>query len=193
MRSTFRTLVLFSFCLLLVVSANAAVTIKNVVLSDGNTAIVDNSLASDDKAFSDRNYTFGEVPEKYLGLPFIMMPINSSKAPIKPGLEVSFEIDKEAHVYLLWAAKEPPKEWLTDEYINTGEVIFMGADMQQWATLQERQIWRSEEPFKPGKVTTYDVTQDAAIYIILVEEAVSSMEVSPGGKLTTSWGMLKMS
>ena len=192
MRLTCKTLLFFSFCLLVVASANAVVTIKNVVLSDGNTAIVDSSLASGDKVYSDRDYTFGEVPEKYLGLPFIMMPMNSSKNPIKPGLEVSFEIDKEAYVYLLWATKEPPREWLTDEYINTDEVIFMGEDMQQWATLQERQIWRSEEPFKPGKVTTYDVMQDAAIYIILVEEAVSGMEVLPGGKLTTIWGMLKL-
>ncbi|MFC1713784.1 hypothetical protein ACFL6S_08955 [Candidatus Poribacteria bacterium] len=181
----------FFLCSLLAINVSAAVSITNVVVSDGNPAMVDDGLQVGDKAYSDRNYTFGEIPEKYLGLPFIMTPMSSSKDPIEPGLEISFDIDREAYIYLVWATKEAPREWLTDAYVNTEDQIFMGQGMQAWPELHDREVWRSEESFKPGKVTTYEVTQDAAIYIIFVEEAKSGMAVSPSRKLTISWGALK--
>lgn len=189
LKKQFPILLIFISLPFFVVTANAVI-ISNVVVSDGNKAIVDESLQVGDKAFSDRDYTFGEIPEKCLGLPFIRTPMNSSKTPIEPDLEISFEVDKEAYVYLVWAEKEPLAKWLMDDYEDTGDIIMMGKDMQQWPDLQKRHVWRSEKIFKPGKVTTYEVTQDAAIYIILVEQTVYA--VFSNGKLATSWGRLKV-
>ena len=117
--------------------------------------------------------------------------MNSSKVPIKPGLEISFEVDRDATVYLVWATGEPIQKWLTKDYVKTEDVILMGDDMKAWPQLQKRQVWMSEKPFKPGKVTTYEVTTDAAIYIIVVEGFKSGMAVSHDGKLAVAWGMLK--
>ena len=169
------------------------VVVSNVVVSDGNRAEVDTELKEGDIAFSDRGFTFKEIPAKYEDLPFIKTPMNSSKPPIAPGLEISFEIDKPAYVYLLWAESMPLPEWLVKDYEDTGDKILMSEDLAVWGLgLSTRPVWKSKKPFEAGEVITYDVTRDATMYIILVEEATASQfAIRSDGKLSKSWGVIK--
>ena len=184
-----RVLCVICLLILLVGNAYAEVEISNVVVSDGNKAEVDTELKEGDIAFTDRGFTFKEIPAKYEGLPFIKTPMNSSKPPIVPGLEISFEIDKPAYVYLVWAESMPPPEWLVKDYEDTGDTILMCKELAIYG-LGTRPVWKSKKPFEAGKVITYDVTLNATMYVILVEEATSSA-IRSDGKLPTGWGAIK--
>ncbi len=156
------------------------VKITDVKVSDGSKIEVVENLEVNALLFTDRNYTITEIPDKYLGLPWIRTSNNSKKAP---NVEISFKIDREAYIYLVWDPGTPQRDWLKKDYTLTTDIIN--------TTDALKKVYKSKPPFPLDEVKTYEAVGDAGFYVIIVEGTGKGKAVKPSGKLAQTWGAIK--
>jgi len=100
-------------------------------------------------------------------------------------LEITFEIDKPAYVYIFWIHTIQPRPWLEKGF----EKVMEKAVDVTWSPGFECDVWKSKEPFEK-KVTLGYTGDGTGMYIGVILEA-ASLAVEPAGKLSTTWGHLK--
>ena len=96
------------------------VKITDVKASDGSKVEVVDSLKVGDLLLTDRNYTITEIPDKYLSLPWIRTANNSKKVE---NVVISFKIDREAYIYIVWDPGAPERDWLKKDYTLTTDIL----------------------------------------------------------------------
>ena len=147
--------------------------------SDGLEVEVVEGLEVGALLFTDRAYTITEIPEQYQGLPWIRTSNNSKKSA---NVEISFNIDREAYIYLAWDPGTPGQPWLAD-YTLTGDTINTSDALKG--------VYKSNNPFPPGEVKTYEAVADAGFYTIIVEGIKQPGKIERWGKLARTWGRIK--
>ena len=157
---------------------------SNIKSSDGlEWEYVEEGLAVGDKVYVDRDYIYTEIPQEFIGMPY-MKTSNDSK--LVEDLEVTFEIDRPAYVYTFWCPLiQPPRPWLEEGF----QMVMEKAVVVTWASGPECDVWKSKEPFK-GEVTLGHSGDSLGLYIGVVLEA-ASVAVQPQGRLSTTWAHLK--
>jgi len=157
------------------------IKVTDLKVSSGLSYEVAENLQVGDKEYTDRDYTFTSVPDFLLGLTWIRTANNDKKAAT---LEVSFKIDKEAYVYILWVARDPAQQdWLQKDYTKIeGEV---------GSTDEPLAVYKSNKPFSAGEIKTYQSNTGAGHYVIVLEATPPLASVKAWGKLTTMWGKIK--
>lgn len=179
----------FCFSMLLAIEASAdrpkvIVKASNIKSSDGRKwEYVEEGIALGDKVYTDRDYVYKIVPKEFIGMPY-MRTSNDSKTEGKD-LEITFEIDKPAYVYIFWIWTAEPRAWLED---NFEKVMEKAVDVS-WTPGYECDVWKSKEPFK-NKVTLGYVGDSVGLYIGVVLE-LATTAVQSEGKLSATWGHLK--
>ena len=156
------------------------VKITDLTASDGSKVEVVDSLKVGDLLLTDRNYTITEIPDKYLSLPWIRTANNSKKVE---KVVISFNIDREANIYIVWDPGAPERDWLINDYTLTTDIIN--------TTDAPKKIYKSNQPFPPGEVKTYEAMADAGFYVIIVEGTGKGMAILSSGKLAQTWGSIK--
>jgi len=154
------------------------VEVTDVNTSDGLKIEVVEELKVNDILFTDRNYTITEIPEKYLSLPWIRTSNNSKNSP---NVEISFKIDREANIYLVWDPGTPESDWVKAGYTLTGDTINTSDALKK--------VYKSNNPFPPGEVKTYEANAPAGFYTIIVE--ATGKAIKRLGRLTQTWANLK--
>ena len=157
------------------------VEITDLKASDGSKVEVVDSLKVGDLLLTDRNYTITAIPDKYLSLPWIRTANNSKKVE---KVVISFNIDREANIYIVWDPGAPERDWLISGYTLTTDIIN--------TTDAPKKIYKSNQPFPPGEVKTYEAMADAGFYVIIVEGTGKGMDIECSGKLAQTWGCIKV-
>ena len=179
------------FCLLtLLVNETSAerpdviVKADNIESSDGlEWEFIEEGLAVGDLVYVDRDYIYTDIPEEFIGMPY-MRTSNDSKSV--QDLEVTFEIDRPAYVYTFWCPDiQPPRDWLVEGF----EMVMEKAVVVTWPTGPECDVWKSREPFE-DIVTLGHSGDGLGLYIGVALEAASTA-VQPKDKLYTTWAKLK--
>jgi len=179
------------FCLLTLLAnetpadrPDTVVKAENIKSSDGlEWEFVEGGLAVGDPVYVDRDYTYTDIPEEFIGMPY-MMTSNDSK--LVEDLEITFEIDRPAYVYTFWCPNiQPPRPWLEENF----ELVMEKAVVVTWSTGPECDVWKSREPFE-GIVTLGPSGDSLGMYIGVVLEA-ATIAVHSEGKLYTTWAQVK--
>ena len=187
----FLTQLVVSSCFLILLEIEASadrpdviVRATNIESSDGlEWEFVEAGLAVGDKVYVDRDYIYTDIPEEFIGMPYMRIP-NDSKSV--QDLVVTFEIDRPAYVYTFWCPDiQPPRPWLEEGF----EMIMEKAVVVTWATGPECDVWKSREPFE-DVVTLGHSGDGLGMYIGVVLEA-ASVAVQPQDRLSTTWACLK--
>ena len=78
-------------------------------------------------------------------------------------LEISFTIDAEAYVFILWIARDAAAhDWIQNNYtLKEGDEV--------GSTDEALKVLKSNEPFAPGEVKTYATNTGAGLYVIVLE------------------------
>ena len=178
------SVILFLTTLLFTISASdvcAAVEVTDLESNSGLVYEAADNLQVDDKEYTDRDYTFTDMPDYLMGLTWIRTA-NDDKQ--NANLEISFKIDVEAYVYILWIARDPgAQDWLQNNYTKIeGDEV--------GSTDEPLAVYKSNDPFPAGEVKTYAANTGAGLYVIVLEEIAAS-PVRPLGKLATTWSMIK--
>jgi hypothetical protein len=161
--------------------AASAIEIANLEVNSGLAYEVTENLGVGDKEYTDRDYTLTSMPDYLVGLTWIRTANNDKQ---NPDLEVSFEIDREAYVYILWVARDPAaQDWLQDNY-----TLLEGDEVG--STDEPLAVYKSNTPFAAGEVKTYAANTGAGLYVIVLEETATS-SVKASGKLATTWSSIK--
>ena len=156
------------------------VKITDLKASDGSKVEVVEGLKVGDLLLTDRDYTITEIPDKYISLPWIRTANNSKKVE---NVVISFNIDREANIYIVWDSGAPERDWLNNDYTLTTDIIN--------TTDAPKKIYQSNQPFPPGEVKTYEAMADAGFYVIIVEGTGKGMDIERSGKLSQTWGAIK--
>jgi len=179
------------FCLLTLLANEASadrpdivVKAENIKSSDGlEWEFIEEGLAVDDLVYVDRDYIYTDIPEEFIGMPY-MRTANDSKDV--QDLVVTFEIDRPAYVYTFWCPEiQPPRPWLEEDF----ELVMEKAVVVTWATGPECDVWKSKEPFE-DIVTLGHSGNSLGLYIGVVLEA-AAIAVHSEGKLCNTWAQLK--
>ena len=157
---------------------------KNIESSDGlKWEFIEEGLAVGDLVYVDRDYIYTEIPEEFIGMPY-MRTANDSKSV--GDLVVTFEIDRPAYVYTFWCPNiQPARPWLEENF----ELVMEKAVVVTWGTGPECDVWKSKEPFV-GTVTLGHSGDNLGLYIGVVLEA-AAIAVDSEGKLNTTWSQVK--
>ncbi len=140
------------------------------------------NLKEGDKEYTDRDYTLTSIPDYLVGLTWIRTANNDKE---NPDLEVSFKIDVEAYVYILWIARDPAEhDWLQDNY-----TLLKGDEVG--STDEALKVFKSNDPFAAGEVKTYAANTGAGLYLIVLEATGKMQAVVPSNGLPITWGRLK--
>jgi len=116
-------------------------------------------------------------------MPYIMTS-NDSKSE-GDNLEITFEVDSPAYVYIFWIWSIEARPWLEKSF----EKVMEKAVDVTWSPGYECDVWKSKEPFK--KEVTLGYSGDSlGMYIGVVLEA-SATAVHSECKLSTTWCHLK--
>jgi hypothetical protein len=141
------TMALIVFLLLTLYSGVYAVErsikITDLKASDGSKVEVVESLKVGDLLLTDRNYTITQIPDNYLSLPWIRTANNSKKVE---NVIISFKINQEAYIYIVWDPGAPERDWLKNNYTLTTDILN--------TTDAPKKIYKSNNPFPPGEVKT---------------------------------------
>jgi len=164
-------------------TSRSEIKVTDLKANSGLAYEVDESLEVGDKEYTDRDYTFTDIPDYLLGLTWIRTANNDKK---NPNLEVSFKIDREAYVYILWIARDPAnQDWLQKNYVKTGDIVN--------STDEPLAVYKSKKPFPPGEVKTYAANTGAGMYVIVLEPTGKKAAVKPQGKIAVTWAKIKAS
>jgi len=138
------------------------------------------NLQVGDKEYTDREYTFTSIPDYLLGLTWIRTANNDKQ---NATLEVSFKVDKDVYIYILWIARDPAQqEWFQRDYAKIeGEV---------GSTDEPLAVYKSKNTFPAGEIKTYQANTGAGLYVIVLE-AMPKLAVEHLNKLAVTWGKLK--
>jgi len=162
-------------------ASHPKIKVTDLKANSGLTYEVDESLQIGDKEYTDRKYTFTDIPDYLLGLTWIRTANNDKK---NPNLEVSFKIDREAYVYILWIARDPAnQDWLQKNYAKTGDTVN--------STDEPLAVYKSKKPFPPGEIKTYAANTGAGMYVIVLEPTGKETPVKSQGKMIATWGRIK--
>jgi hypothetical protein len=160
------------------------IEITNLEANSGLAYEVAENLEEGAKEYTDRDYTLTNMPDYLVGLTWIRTANNDKQ---NPDLEVSFKIDVEAYVYILWIARDPAEhDWLQDNY-----TLLEGDEVG--STDEALKVFKSNDPFAAGEVKTYAANTGAGLYIIVLEATGKTQAVEPSNKLPITWGRLKKS
>jgi len=188
----FRNLIVYVCFLILAVTTTFAdqpdvvVHAENIESSDGLLwEYNEEGIELGKEAYTDRAYVFTVLPDEFIGMPYMKISNDSKEVP--EGLEITFDIDKPAYVYIFLIHAIQPMPWLENDY----EMIIEKAVNASWSAGYECNVWKSIEPFKDNVTLGY--TDDGlGMYCGIVLEA-ADLAVEPAGKLDTTWGSLKAS
>ncbi len=162
-------------------ASRSEIKVTDLKANSGLTYEVDESLQIGDKEYTDRKYTFTDIPDYLLGLTWIRTANNDKR---NPNLEVSFKIDREAYVYILWIARDPAnQDWLQKNYAKTGDTVN--------STDEPLAVYKSKKPFPPGEIKTYAANTGAGMYVIVLEPTGRKTPVKSQGKMIATWGGIK--
>ncbi len=174
----------------LIYTASASDVRTEIEITDlviANSALsyeVAEDLQVGDKQYTDRDYTWIVLPDYLVGLKWIRTANDDKK---NPDVEISFRIDVEAYVYILWIARDPAEQdWLQDNY-----TLLEGDEVG--STDEALKVFRSNEPFAAGEAKTYDANTIIGMYLIVLEATGGVQAVEPSNKLSVTWGKLKKS
>jgi len=157
------------------------IKVADLKASSGLTYEIAENFQVGDKEYTDRDYTFTSIPDYLLGLTWIRTANDDKKSVT---LEVSFKIDKDAYVYILWVARDPAQQdWLQNNYTKI--------DGEVGSTDEPLSVYKSNQPFSAGEVKTYQSNTGAGHYVIVLEATESLASVKASDKLTTTWGKIK--
>jgi hypothetical protein len=180
-----------TFCLLTLLASGTSadrpdivVKAENINSSDGlEWEFVVEGLAVGDLVYVDRDYIYTDIPEEFIGMPY-MRTSNDSK--LVEDLEVTFEIDRPAYIYTFWCPNiQPPRPWLEENF----ELVMEKAVVVTWGTGPECDVWKSKEPFED--IVTLGPSGDSlGMYIGVVLEA-AAIAVHSEGKLCARWSQIK--
>jgi hypothetical protein len=160
------------------------IEVTDLEANSGLAYEVAENLEEGAKEYTDRDYTLTSMPDYLVGLTWIRTA-NDDKQ--NPDLEVSFKINVEAYVYILWIARDPAEhDWLQDNY-----TLLKGDEVG--STDEALKVFKSNDPFAAGEVKTYAANTGAGLYIIVLEATGKMQAVEPSNKLTITWGRLKKS
>ncbi len=188
------TFLIFAFTFLVLLNTYAEVGVENVEDNKGGTYAV-TELTEGGKFYHDREYTITHIPEEFLGVTHIQV---SADCPGGQDYRLTFEIDQPAVVYTAWDSRhtrpekrgQEPKGWFTNNYEDTGEVLFLDAPHAP----TEYWIYKSKKSYQKGKVELLGIDEiigDPVIMWTIFLAPGSTSAVSLSGKLATTWADLK--
>lgn len=158
------------------------IEVTDLEANSGLTYEVAENLQVGDKEYTDRDYTFTEIPDYLLGLTWIRTANNDKQ---NPNLEISFKIDREAYLYILWIARDAAEhDWFQDNYTKTDDEV--------GSTDEPLAVYKSNNPFAAGEVKTYEANTGAGLYVIVLE-STGKKAVESINRLSATWGKLKKS
>ena len=149
------------------------------------------------KFYHDRDYTMTGIPEQYLGCTSIM---TSADTQGSVDFEWTFEIDRPAFVCIAFDGRhshpedrdQDPKDWFSDEFVDTGEILFLDAPHAP----TEYWIYKSNDPYPKGEVILPGIApsenSNQTLWVMFLEEGKLAV-LSPSGKLAVRWGEIKSS
>jgi hypothetical protein len=175
-------LMIVSISAILAVDVRTDIKVTELKANSGLAYEVAKDLQVNDKEYTDREYLFTSMPDYLLGLTWIRTANNDKQ---NAALEISFKIDKDAYIYILWIARDPAQqEWFQKDY----EKI----DGEVGSTDESLSVYKSKNTFSAGEIKTYQANTGAGMYVIALE-AVPKLAVEHLNKVAVTWGKLKRS